>query len=767
MTDTGSTAVAQHGLADLASGGNKTEERNAALRLEGAADVNEELAEIGLSAKTGWYASILLYGVGGLVTVAAGLWRPDLVPTGVTILGGFAILLAMLSVVGARYLMNADWATHMRLGFGLGIFLVGAFVAGDLRQAFVLMPMFVLITPTFIYGRRFAAPYVIVVTAAMFIVLLVTPGPARVAHAIITVGAIVMLVASFMLAEHGTRALARANRMLAYTDALTGIANTRRLRERLTEALGKPFGAGQPFALFAIDLDNFKLVNDNFGHSTGDRVLKAVAIALDQEVRAEDLVARRGGDEFSVLVANPDGADLQEMTSRFELAIERARRSTCPDVTPSGSVAWVQSQPGDTIASVLQRADDELHARKSAFHESTGGRAAAAAAMAANSNGGATVVRITDRDAAMRSVAAAVNRAFARPSKGGPARFNAINQRVRRDVANLHPIWAYCGVSVALGGAAIAILTASGQLAPISTITGVGVGLAMIAVGAICFEAARRKWPSKYIPLGFAVSIALTTVAVASAGLSGAALIDIYAVYALYAFYFMRPRIASVILVVSSALYIGFAVGANYPDGGIRAAVTVTVIVVCASILTKVQSVTRCFVRTNRELSEVDALTGVANLRALRIRVRGALESANPKSLERRPMLVTVDLDRFKEVNDRYNHTVGDQVLESVARAISETVRVEELVARRGGDEFFILFSNETSDHIEQVVARMRDAVEHARLRICPDLVPTASIGWVGWAPHESVDDFMLSADNVMHDEKVETRQRDYGRLHA
>lgn len=767
MVDKNLTAVAQHGLADLSGGGTKEEARDAAFHLEVAADVNAEMAEIGLSAKTGWYASTVLYGIGGLFTTIAGLLWPDVVPVGVTILGAVSIFFAGLSALGARYLMNADWATHLRLLCGLSIFLVGAFAAGDLRQAFVMMPLFVLITPTFIYGRRFASPYVIVVSAAMFIVLMVTPGPAQHAHAIISIGAIVMIAISFMIAEQTTRRLARANRKLAYTDPLTGIANTRRLRERLTEALGKPIGGGQPFALFAIDLDNFKLVNDTFDHSTGDRVLKAVAIALDQEVRAEDLVARRGGDEFSVLVANREGADLDDLSARLSAAIERARRATCPQISPTGSVAWVESREGDTIASVLQRADDGLHAAKLDFHGGRTNRSDAARTAKAVVSAGSNISRITDRDAAMRSVSAAVTRAFARPQTSSQVKFEDLLVRVRRELASLNAMWAFCGLASVLGGLFLVMLTLLGLLTPLSTAIGVGCGLGMLAIGAACLFAARRKLPKRYLPVSFALYVAVITVAIANAGQSGAALIDIYAVQALYAFYFMRPRYAAMVLLTCCALYGAFAIGASYPDGGVRAAVTITVIAVCASILTKVRSLTLGFVRTNQELSEVDALTGVANLRALHMRVARAIDAADVKSVDKRPILVTVDLDRFKEVNDNYSHTVGDQVLESVARAISETVRVDELVARRGGDEFFILFSKEADDHIAHIIPRMQKAVEHARLRICPDLVATASIGFVGWEFPQNVDEFMLSADSVMHDEKVETHQRAYGQMQA
>ena len=760
MSEENRTAVAQNGQfpPSLAAHEDKAEARQATIRLEGADDVSRELAEIGLSEKTGWYASIVLYGLGGLVTVAAGLIFPESVPRGVTILGGFAILLSLVSIYGAKRLTNADWATHMRLCGGLLIFGVGIVAAGDLRIAFVLMPLYVLITPTFLYGARFALPYVVLVTPLAFIAVVITPGVAAFAHAVITTGAILMIVISFMLAEGRTRKLARANRSLAYTDPLTGIANTRRLRERLTEAFGKPFGQGQPFALMAIDLDNFKLVNDTFDHTTGDRVLIAVANALDEEVAEDDLVARRGGDEFSVFVAQPERVDLDALAERLEAAINRARMATCPQITPSGSVGWVRSEQGDSIASVLQRADDALHERKLAFHAEHGPREAARP-----QRGDLRVLpsRITDRDRAMRSVKAAVSRAYSPRSTSNRRRWENFTVGVRAEAQRLQPTWAFVALMAICGGVPAVALSAAGLLPGLPVAIGVACGGAMLLTGAGAYVAARCNADKKYVPLVFLLAIGSTATAMAYAGQAGAALLDIYAVISLYAFYLLRPKLAIGVLLVSCGLYIGFAVGQNYPDGEIRAAVSVSVVMVLSAIVLRVRSITDRFVSTNRELSEVDPLTGVANLRALRMRIDRAIHDAEHAG-DRMPVIVTVDLDRFKLVNDRYNHTVGDQVLEATARAVSECVRVDELVARRGGDEFFVLFDHASFDHIDAVIPRISEAVRHARQRICPDLVPTASVGYVAWEPGQTTEQLLERADGVMHDEKIDTRERGY-----
>ena len=89
---------------------------------------------------------------------------------------------------------------------------------------------------------------------------------------------------------------------LATTDALTGLINRRRLGELLTQLLGRVRSARQPLALLLVDLDRFKQVNDSLGDEVGDRILLATADRLRDGLRAEDQVARVGGDQFALLL---------------------------------------------------------------------------------------------------------------------------------------------------------------------------------------------------------------------------------------------------------------------------------------------------------------------------------------------------------------------------------------------------------------------------------------------------------------------------------
>src|SRR5689334_2654488 len=116
----------------------------------------------------------------------------------------------------------------------------------------------------------------------------------------------------------------RHQRTIARQDPLTGLANRRAFEEALTAALGaEGRRADDRFALLLADVDAFKQINDRFGHTTGDRVLREIAAHLCAEVRSGDCVARIGGDEFAVVAPGAGPAVAERLAEALRTAAAR------------------------------------------------------------------------------------------------------------------------------------------------------------------------------------------------------------------------------------------------------------------------------------------------------------------------------------------------------------------------------------------------------------------------------------------------------------
>jgi len=150
-------------------------------------------------------------------------------------------------------------------------------------------------------------------------------------------------------------------------DPLTETLNRRGFERELKRSLAYVKRYGVSAALVYLDLDQFKPVNDRYGHAAGDAVLKAVASTLVRHVRASDVVARIGGDEFVVLLWNVDELAAASKAAALEAVIDATPvrwKSSTLAVGASAGVALLA--PLDTPAAVLARADAKMYARKSA-----------------------------------------------------------------------------------------------------------------------------------------------------------------------------------------------------------------------------------------------------------------------------------------------------------------------------------------------------------------------------------------------------------------
>lgn len=154
---------------------------------------------------------------------------------------------------------------------------------------------------------------------------------------------------------------------VSLTDALTGLGNRRSFDQRLAEEVARCRRNHLPLSLVLLDLDHFKRINDEHGHPAGDAALRAVGHTIQTRMRAGEIAARIGGDEFAVLLPN---ADLAGACAFAEWIAEALSRSDLGDgVTVSGSTGCAALGDGGS-ASLIREADKALYAAKRARAES-------------------------------------------------------------------------------------------------------------------------------------------------------------------------------------------------------------------------------------------------------------------------------------------------------------------------------------------------------------------------------------------------------------
>lgn len=149
---------------------------------------------------------------------------------------------------------------------------------------------------------------------------------------------------------------------LSVTDSLTSLYNRRFQIEVLINSMNKFERYGYPFSVLIIDIDDFKKVNDTYGHQIGDEVLKAVAKSLTNNLRSTDIASRWGGEEFLVLLQNTDLDSAIGVAERIRRDIERLKILNVSRVTVSIGVASYRK--GESIESLITRADDAMYEAK-------------------------------------------------------------------------------------------------------------------------------------------------------------------------------------------------------------------------------------------------------------------------------------------------------------------------------------------------------------------------------------------------------------------
>ena len=149
----------------------------------------------------------------------------------------------------------------------------------------------------------------------------------------------------------------------ALTDHLTGLANRRRFERQLEREVNRTMRYGHPFCLLMLDIDDFKQVNDNYGHEAGDEAIRSLAKILQEGTRGIDLSARIGGEEFAVVLTETNLKSAAEVAERLRLAIKGIPIPMVGQISASFGVAECPSS-AQTVRELLSAADAALYQAK-------------------------------------------------------------------------------------------------------------------------------------------------------------------------------------------------------------------------------------------------------------------------------------------------------------------------------------------------------------------------------------------------------------------
>ena len=334
-----------------------------------------------------WAATCLLYFIGAVLLVLqvrAGAADHDsamlLVGTGAAGVAVFAVLVRASIVMGIAPSALAAWQALFAIACNIGAYVV----TGPLRGVYLIFLLVVLVFCTFSLRPRHTmllCAYTLGILGATMVWLVATyPAtyPAYVEGVHFASAACALIAVTLLTGEMSKLRLrlkqqkedllaAMATiRKLATVDELTSLANRRHMNEVLVAQERRIDAAGQPTCLALIDLDFFKSVNDRYGHAAGDAVLRAFSTAARSELRAHDVLARWGGEEFLLLL--PETPMAQAI-----LVVERmAGRVAAAPVAEIGggmritfSAGLAQRHDGEPFADTINRADKALYNAKS------------------------------------------------------------------------------------------------------------------------------------------------------------------------------------------------------------------------------------------------------------------------------------------------------------------------------------------------------------------------------------------------------------------
>jgi len=492
-----------------------------------------------------------------------------------------------------------------------------------------------------------------------------------------------------------------ASRAAAALDPLTGLLNRAALVERAAELAHQAELAKAPAALILVDLDRFKQVNDRYGHSKGDEVLAGAATRLREALGAAGTLYRFGGEELVALLPEHRLSEAKAVAERMRHALMREPVAGVP-LTASFGVTVHDPNTSFDLEALLCEADRALYAAKANGRNRVEARGPEVEEhhqpKERRRPQRLTVVEGEQPVAARRplrlSVVAANERSWLARDQAERAHMLDLIARIR-EVRLL-----------AYGTALAAILVAGPYFGFLPAIPPL---LSAVVMGVV-IEVAIRRARRPELPIAGAVLFSLVVNAQSFLLAEHRPYVALSLLVVLVcAWAPMFPWRAVVLgtlveagLIVEAALWIGGtnALANPYPLG-----VPLTVLVGVAAISA---AVGRSSV-AHRGVAVVDRLTGMLNREALQAKVAAL---SHELSFAPAPLsLIVVDIDHFKEVNDRYGHSRGDIVLREVAYRIRRALRAFDAAYRYGGEEFLVVLNGVGARDAVEVAERLREAV--------------------------------------------------------
>ena len=285
-----------------------------------------------------------------------------------------AVAMACLAIaIASALVVGADRASALVLHSAIGVvqlviavgYLAEGEPYGDGRLFFIWATPWACLY----FGAKAAAAHTLWTAAVFATSLLLMPTEThRMAAGVylITMGTVTATACLVSWVAHKLHAAVAAQRHLALRDPLTGLPNRSMLALRAADAVRIYAERGGTLAMMVIDLDRFKLVNDTYGHTLGDRLLKEVAPRLTNAVRASDLVVRLGGDEFGILIYDADATfDVGALAGRVSAAwADPVLLGSMAAHTGASMGIAVATSPADSAESLLRDADAAMYVAK-------------------------------------------------------------------------------------------------------------------------------------------------------------------------------------------------------------------------------------------------------------------------------------------------------------------------------------------------------------------------------------------------------------------